>query len=170
MKEKTIVYIHSFQTSVGEFRSASSSKGVAVISLPNERKKEFEMKVSKIFPNKEIKTGGKNNTEVEKQIKAYLSGRLTKFTVDIDLHASPFYRKSLQYVKKIPFGKTKTYGEIAKAIGNPKASRAVGTANACNNLPIIIPCHRVLASNGLGGYGGGLPLKKKLLKIEGIEF
>ncbi|MCK4301404.1 MAG: MGMT family protein, partial [candidate division Zixibacteria bacterium] len=69
-------------------------------------------------------------------------------------------------VARIPYGRTCTYGEIARAVGHPRASRAVGGANANNNLPLVIPCHRVVAANGLGGYGGGLAMKRRLLKIE----
>ncbi|TET95557.1 MAG: MGMT family protein, partial [Candidatus Zixiibacteriota bacterium] len=70
-------------------------------------------------------------------------------------------------VARIPYGRTMTYGEVARAVGSPKACRAVGTANAQNNLPLVIPCHRVVASSGLGGYGGSVEMKKRLLRLEG---
>ena len=80
----------------------------------------------------------------------------------------PFYYKALMAVKSIPYGQYQTYKEIAMKAGNPKAVRAAGTANARNPIPIVIPCHRVLASNGgLGGYGGGLNIKNFLLNLEG---
>ncbi|MDC0384025.1 MGMT family protein [Candidatus Marinimicrobia bacterium] len=79
----------------------------------------------------------------------------------------PFYRKVLSEVSKIPFGSVLTYKDVAKMSGNIKAFRAVGTANSSNPLPIIIPCHRVISSNGsIGGYAYGLEMKKKLLKLE----
>jgi len=81
----------------------------------------------------------------------------------------PFYQKVLSEVKKIPYGEVRTYKEIAAKAGSPRAYRATGSANAKNILPIIIPCHRVIGTNGnLGGYGGGLIIKKYLLKMEGV--
>jgi O-6-methylguanine DNA methyltransferase len=80
----------------------------------------------------------------------------------------PFQRAVLTAIQKIPFGETRSYGWVARAIGKPRASRAVGQALGANPIPIIIPCHRIIASDGsLGGYGGGLPLKRKLLTLEG---
>ncbi len=90
---------------------------------------------------------------------------------DLKIHFSmpPFYKKVLNELKNIPFGEVRSYKEIALNAGNPRAYRAVGTANAKNTLPIFIPCHRVVGSNGcLGGYGGGLKIKKYLLKMEGL--
>jgi len=84
------------------------------------------------------------------------------------LHVKGFYGKVLQKVRAIPYGKTRTYGEIAAALGNPGAARAVGGANRSNPIPIIIPCHRVVAANGLGGYSGGPDIKAKLLEHEGV--
>lgn len=80
---------------------------------------------------------------------------------------SPFYKKALAEVAKVPYGKTASYSQIAQKLNNSKAARAVGSANACNPLPIIIPCHRIIANNGkLRGYAGGLTMKKYLLKFE----
>ncbi len=167
MTKENILFTHSFKSEIGTIRIASTSKGLAILTLPGESGKYFKDLLKKNFPNWEIKKGGSLNEQVEKQIKKYLDGKLKKFSVKLDWQTTAFREKALKQIAKIPYGKTKTYGEIAKAIGNPKASRAVGSANATNKIPIIIPCHRVLASNGLGGYGGGLELKKKLLIIEG---
>ena len=90
------------------------------------------------------------------------------FSLNIDIHLPSFYKKSLTKVAEIPFGETTSYKSIAIKIGNPNASRAVGNANANNPLPIIIPCHRVIANDGsIGGYGGGLKTKRFLLELEG---
>ncbi|MCK4574155.1 MAG: MGMT family protein, partial [candidate division Zixibacteria bacterium] len=97
----------------------------------------------------------------------FMAGTLKKFNVKLDIQATPFQKKVLARVAEIPYGKTMTYGDVAAAVGNPRASRAVGTANARNNLPLIIPCHRVVALNGIGGYGGSEELKRKLLQMEG---
>ncbi|MFH2048122.1 MAG: methylated-DNA--[protein]-cysteine S-methyltransferase [bacterium] len=160
------IYIHSFDTNIGKINTASTEKGLALLTLPGETKSYFDKKIKELYPDYEIGEGGKINKQAEKEIKAYLSGKLKKFDVSLDLQATTFQIKVLNEVARIPYGKTKTYGDIAKSINNPKAFRAVGTANAQNKIPIIIPCHRVVASNGLGGYGGGLDLKKKLLNLE----
>ncbi len=105
-------------------------------------------------------------------LKAYLSGKssdnLPKPTLDLK-QGTVFQQKIWKTLQKIPFGKTKSYGEIAKSIKNPKAVRAAGGACGANPVPLIIPCHRVLAANGkLGGFSGGLAWKKRLLAMEGI--
>jgi len=161
------IYLHSFATKIGIIYTAATEKGLALVSFPASSRKYFEMKIEKLFCKYEICSGGEINRQTEKQLTAYLDGRLRKFTLKLDVHASPFHKKVLKRVTRIPYGKTMTYGEIARAIGHPKAYRAVGTANAQNNLPLVIPCHRVVASSGLGGYGGGLQMKKKLLRLEG---
>jgi O-6-methylguanine DNA methyltransferase len=161
------LFLHSFATRIGTIRTAATEKGLALISLPGEPRKYFEGKIEELFSEYEISSGGKVNLQAEKQLAAYLDGRLKKFTLKLDIHASPFQKKVLRRVARIPYGKTMTYGEVARAVGNPKACRAVGMANAQNNLPLVIPCHRVVASSGLGGYGGGLKMKKWLLRLEG---
>ena len=167
MTKENILFTHSFKSEIGTIRIASTSKGLAILTLPGESEKYFKDLLKKNLSEHIIKRGGSFNDQVEKQIKEYLDGKLKKFSVKLDWQTTSFRKKALKQIAKIPYGKTKTYGEIAEAIGNPKASRAVGSANATNKIPIIIPCHRVLASNGLGGYRGGLKMKKKLLKIEG---
>jgi methylated-DNA-[protein]-cysteine S-methyltransferase len=101
------------------------------------------------------------------QLEEYLAGRRTEFTVPLEPEGTAFDHRVWDAVGAIPYGETVTYGEIARAIGNPNGARAVGTANGRNPIPIIIPCHRVVAAGGkLGGYGGGLPLKRRLLDLE----
>jgi methylated-DNA-[protein]-cysteine S-methyltransferase len=103
----------------------------------------------------------------ERQILEYLEGGRDRFDLPLDIIGSVFQKDVWKVLLKIPYGETRSYKEIAMAIKNPKASRAVGTANGNNPLCLIIPCHRVIASDGtLGGYSGGLSTKKKLLKLE----
>jgi methylated-DNA-[protein]-cysteine S-methyltransferase len=161
------IYVHSFATRIGTIRTAATEKGLALISLPGETRMYFEGKIKKLFSEYEISSGGKVNKQAEKQLAAYLDGRLKKFTIKLDMHASPFQKKVLKRVARIPYGKTMTYGEVARAVGSPRAFRAVGSANAQNNLPLAIPCHRVVASSSLGGYGAGIKMKKRLLRMEG---
>jgi len=105
--------------------------------------------------------------EAEEQLKAYFSGELKEFTLELRLHGTPFQTAVWRELRRIPLGETRTYGELAEALGNPKASRAVGLANGKNPIGIIVPCHRVVgADGGLTGYGGGLERKRRLLDFE----
>ena len=107
--------------------------------------------------------------ETEKQLLEYLEGKRKTFDVPLNPKGTKFMKKVWTALQEIPYGEVKTYGQIAKKIGNPKAARAVGMANHRNPIPIMIPCHRVIGSNGkLVGYALGMDRKKFLLKLEGI--
>lgn len=106
--------------------------------------------------------------EAVRQLREYFSGRRQDFDLPLALQGTDFQRKVWRKLQEIPYGETISYGELAKRVGSPKASRAVGSANGKNRIPIVIPCHRVIAGDGgLGGFGGGLTTKEKLLAIEG---
>jgi len=110
--------------------------------------------------------------EYVSELQEYFAGERREFTIPLDLRGTAFQKRCWKALLSIPYGETRSYGDIAKMIGKPRASRAVGSANHSNNMCIVIPCHRVIASDGtLGGYGGpgGLKLKKKLLELEGIQ-
>jgi methylated-DNA-[protein]-cysteine S-methyltransferase len=105
--------------------------------------------------------------ETVRQLRAYFAGDLETFDISLAPQGTAFQLKVWKFLCDIPYGETISYGELARRIANPKASRAVGLANGSNPIPIIIPCHRVIGSNGkLTGYGGGLPIKEKLLALE----
>jgi len=105
--------------------------------------------------------------ETIRQLRAYFAGEIESFDLPLAPAGTTFQQKVWSDLRKIPYGETISYGELAKRIDNPKASRAVGLANGSNPIPIVIPCHRVIGSNGkLTGYGGGLPIKEKLLALE----
>ena len=106
--------------------------------------------------------------EIVEQLEAYFAGRRRAFDLRIDLsRATPFQRRVLLATRAVPSGTVVSYGEIARRIAQPKASRAVGQALGHNPVPIVIPCHRIVAGSGrLGGYTGGLHIKKKLLGLE----
>jgi len=109
----------------------------------------------------------KSINSIEKELSLYFSGKLTSFKTPISFSGTPFQESVWQELLKISYGKTCSYKEIAETIGNPKACRAVGTANGANKLAIIIPCHRVINEGGkLGGYGGGISHKVWLLDHE----
>ncbi|MCI3933928.1 MULTISPECIES: methylated-DNA--[protein]-cysteine S-methyltransferase [unclassified Streptomyces] len=101
------------------------------------------------------------------QLTAYFAGELTRFDLPLRLDGTPFQQSVWQQLLKIPYGQTRTYGELADALGKPAASRAVGLANGKNPIGVIVPCHRVIgAGGGLTGYGGGLDRKRRLLELE----
>jgi len=106
--------------------------------------------------------------ETERQLREYFAGRRQTFDLKLDFVGTPFQRSVWKALLTIPFGQTRTYGEIAKQVGRPSASRAVGAANGQNPVAIVAPCHRVIGSTGaLTGFGGGLDVKEQLLRLEG---
>lgn len=102
-----------------------------------------------------------------RQLEEYFAGTRRAFTLDFELEGTDFQRRVWMALADIPYAETVSYGELARAVGHPNAYRAVGSANGANPLPVILPCHRVIAGDGtLGGYGGGLPTKQALLDLE----
>jgi methylated-DNA-[protein]-cysteine S-methyltransferase len=108
---------------------------------------------------------------VKQELTAYFEGAPTDFSaLTLDPRGTPFQLRVWQELRRIPWGQTISYGELARRVGNPKASRAVGQANAVNPIPLIVPCHRVIAADGgLGGYSSGLDRKRWLLRHEGAR-
>jgi len=105
--------------------------------------------------------------EVEQQINEYYQGDRDEFDLPLRIEGTPFQKKVWEALREIPKGETRTYEDIAIAVGNPKASRAVGMANNRNRIPVIIPCHRVIGKNGkMVGFAGGLDVKERLLEME----
>ena len=103
------------------------------------------------------------------QLNEYFTGRRRTFDLPLSLRGTPFQRSVWLQLLQIPWGETRSYGDIARAVGKPGAARAVGMANQTNPLPIIVPCHRVIGANGsLTGYAGGLDVKARLLALEGV--
>ncbi len=168
-RKKETVYYSSFNSSfLGEVFIASTVKGVCYVDfLTSER--NFIKNLKKRFHAQILKEDSKND-EARSQLKEFLSGRRKSFDCRLDLKGTSFERKVWFFLKKIPYGETRSYKEVAEAIGHPKAFRAVGMANARNPIPLIIPCHRIIKSNGEpGGYGHGTGVKKRLLDFEKIH-
>jgi methylated-DNA-[protein]-cysteine S-methyltransferase len=107
--------------------------------------------------------------DVRRQLDRYFEGKLTEFDLKLDWRLSrDFRRRALRAIARIPYGQTRSYMQVAASAGNKRAVRAAGTACGSNPIPIVVPCHRVLRTGGaLGGYGGGLPMKRALLELEG---
>ncbi|MFO0629292.1 MAG: methylated-DNA--[protein]-cysteine S-methyltransferase [Polyangiales bacterium] len=109
-------------------------------------------------------------TRARAELEEYFAGDRKTFTIPLGARGTAFQQRVWDALAEIPWGETRSYGDIARRIGNPKGVRAVGLANGRNPLPIVVPCHRVIGSDGsLTGYGGGLPIKVKLLGLEGIS-
>ena len=121
------------------------------------------------MPRKDWEQSEKPFRETIRQLNAYFAGKLTNFDVEVEGEGTAFQQRVWKELRNVPYGETVTYGDIAKAIGQPTASRAVGMANGRNPISIVVPCHRIIGSSGkLVGYGGGLERKTKLLKLEGV--
>jgi methylated-DNA-[protein]-cysteine S-methyltransferase len=133
------------------------AQGICEIHMPGRK-----------FPTRQG-DGIRHAQRTKTQLEEYFERRRTVFSLPrCPVVASDFRLLVWAAIDTIPYGQTRTYGEVASEIGHPLAFRAVGTANGHNPWPIITPCHRVVASTGLGGYGGGLELKRSLLELEGI--
>jgi len=146
---------------VGKLKLVASDTGLVAVLWENDeplRVRLGEVVTGKVHPIL---------TQTEQQLKEYFAGTRTSFSVPIDLRGTPFQRNVWEALLAIPFGETKTYGDLAKQLGNPQASRAVGAATGRNPISIIVPCHRVIGSTGkLTGFAGGLETKAHLLELE----
>ncbi len=144
---------------------ASTEKGVCMVDYLKSEE-AFLKGLKGRFPGEIIRDDRKNR-RVLSQLKKYLEGRLRRFDCKLDMKGTPFQKKVWSALEKIPYGQTRSYKEIANAIGHPKAFRAVGNSNGRNPIPLIVPCHRVIESNGgLGGFGHGVKVKRMLLDFE----
>lgn len=162
------IYCTSFDSRIGRIYVASTEKGVCKISLPNETRKDFFEWLKKHFNLEMVTDNRSKNRDVIDQLSRYFNGRLVKFTFPVDLLGTPFQNRVWRELTKIPYGTTISYKHLAKRVHAPKAFQAVGRANGMNPLPIIIPCHRVIGSDGsLVGYAYGVKTKEFLLRLEG---
>lgn len=142
---------------------------IGIIGIRENNKSITDIFFSKVDTNDNIEETDLIK-ECFKQLKEYFEGNRRKFDLPIETRGTEFQKKVWDELLKIPYGETKSYKDIAIAIGNEKACRAIGMANNKNHIPIIIPCHRVIGSNGkLVGYAGGLNVKEKLLNIENLD-
>jgi O-6-methylguanine DNA methyltransferase len=144
---------------------ASTEKGVCAVDFLK-TEKAFLRELKRKFTGKIVKDDSKNKKAIG-QLRKYLKGELQRFDCKLNFEGTPFQKKVWSALTRIPYGQTRSYQEIAKSIGHPKAFRAVGNANGRNSVPLIVPCHRVIESNGgLGGFGHGIEVKKRLLNLE----
>ena len=153
------MYYRYLATPIGELLIAGDKDALRVVGFP-EGSMRREPEPQWIYNEKPFDAACE-------QLTAYFAGTLTEFDLELRPGGTDFQLQVLRELRKIPYGTTVSYGEIARRIGRPRAVRAVGRANGRNPIPIIIPCHRVIGSSGqLTGFGGGLPTKEALLRLE----
>lgn len=149
------------KTPVGKLRLVASDKGLAAVLWENDSPKR--VRLSDVVENKKHPI----LLEAELQLNDYFAGKRVKFDIELDPVGTPFQRGVWNALSTIPFGETRSYGDIAKQVKNAKAVRAVGGANGRNPVAIVVPCHRVIGTNGkLTGFAGGLKVKEILLTLE----
>ncbi len=154
-----MTYYQYMKSPVGNLLVAGDEKGICLIRFPKGG--------NPALPESDWAEKRKPLQEALNQLEAYFAGKLKTFSLDLCLNVTPFQKKVLTALRRVPYGETISYGELAKKIGNPKAGRAVGQANARNPISIVIPCHRVIGSTGkLTGFGGGIAVKQTLLDLE----
>ncbi|WP_216841010.1 methylated-DNA--[protein]-cysteine S-methyltransferase [Acidobacterium sp. S8] len=149
------------ESPVGKLKLVASDKGLAAILWENDR--PHRVRLDDLVEDEQhpilVKTEG--------QLREYFAGKRKEFSIALDMQGSRFQKDVWEALLAIPFGETRSYGQLAKQLGNPRATRAVGAANGRNPISIIVPCHRVIGSSGkLTGFAGGLETKAHLLDLE----
>lgn len=156
-----------FETPVGPLRIVSSEKGLVYVELPNANGRGFAGWQKTHARDARVIERRAAHDETIDQLLEYTLGERRIFEIDLDMRATDFQKAVYKQVAKIDYGQTLSYSDIATAIGKPTAVRAVGAANGANPIPLVIPCHRVIARGGaLQGYAGGLEMKARLLAME----
>ncbi len=158
------IFYSFIETQFGILLLSTTEKGVKRIMLPSSNQVK---RLTQEFKEYQLMENRKINENAARQLLQYFQRKRKQFSLPLDLEGTEFQKRVLKAVQEVPYGSTRSYKDIAERIGNPKAVRAVGNANRTNPLPILIPCHRIIGSDGsLTGFGGGIDLKRKLLEFE----
>jgi len=158
------------ESPIGRLRVAATERGVVRIAFPSGVGSSFGGWLSLALPDAEFVESSSLLDEACRELGEYFDGKRREFKVALDLRGTEFQQEVWRELSRIPYGEVCTYADVARRIGREKAFRAVGAANGANPVPLIVPCHRVIASGGkLGGYGGGLDTKQRLLALERAE-
>jgi len=167
----THVVVTRVLTPLGPLVAGATDEGLCLLEFADRPMLETQINKLRKYMNCTVTPGGNRHIEqVENELNEYFAGKRTDFDVRLVVPGTDFQQQVWRALGEIPYGETRSYEEIARAIDNPKAVRAVGRANGANRIPIVIPCHRVVRADGsLGGYGGELWRKRFLLKLEGHE-
>lgn len=162
------VVLGRVETPIGAFGAVFTTRGLSCLSFPSDLDGS-EAWARRHAPRARVDRNHPALAMLSAQLTAYFDGTLRVFSVPLDLRGTPFQMEAWQALLDIPYGEVRSYADIARVIGRPRAVRAVGMANHANPVPIIVPCHRVIGSNRkLTGYGGGLDLKDRLLRLEAV--
>jgi O-6-methylguanine DNA methyltransferase len=167
-----LIHYTNFASPVGPLLVAASPKGLVRLEFSGHRRRRPGMPESPFplpanAPSKAVEST-ENLRPYLDQLRQYFAGERREFTLPLDLHGTEFQLRCWHALLEIGYGEIRTYAQLARTVDSPKGFRAVGAANGANPVSIIVPCHRVIASDGtLGGYGGGLEVKEKLLRLEG---
>lgn len=153
----------------GPLLLATTPRGLVRIGLPNQDADELLEELATRVSPRVLETAAPLDV-ARRQLDLYFEGKLTDFDLPLDWRLSKdFRRRVLRAIARIPYGQTRSYTQMATRAGNERAVRAAGSACGSNPIPVVVPCHRVLRTSGaLGGYGGGLPMKEALLRLEGV--
>jgi methylated-DNA-[protein]-cysteine S-methyltransferase len=153
------LYHLAVDTPMGRIEAWATDRGLTYLHLPGPGLPDLP------------RDGGscKHLDRLERALTSYFEGRGRKLDVPTDVKGTPFQERVWDEMRKIPYGETRTYGELADAVGHPRAARAVGSACSRNPVPLVVPCHRVVSGSGIGGWNGRPGMKESLLGIEGVE-
>jgi O-6-methylguanine DNA methyltransferase len=163
MPELEKVYYQRMDSPVGELLLAATDKGLRRLHF--QRGDPLRPRQNELWIESQIAL-----RPYQEQLLAYFRGELREFTFNLDLVGTAFQKKCWEALRRIPYGTTCSYRDLARAVGSPRGFRAVGQANHNNPVAIVVPCHRVVGANGsLTGYGGGMETKEKLLRLEGVN-
>ena len=161
------VYTVQLESPIGHLRLASTDAGLLYVELPHASGRGMAGFLQQRMRGALVQEGYAPNQTPAKQILEYLEGKRKVFELALDLRGTPFQLEVWDALRRIPYGETRSYAKIAAALGRGSATRAVGTANGANPVSLVVPCHRVINSDGkLGGYAGGLDIKARLLAME----
>ncbi|KAJ8722174.1 hypothetical protein PYW08_004576 [Mythimna loreyi] len=163
-----LVYVNTYDFPVGKTIAAADDEFLYIITFEDSKnlEKHFET-LSKELSCKFIESENKVLQKLKTELSDYFDCKLKKFTVPIKTFGSDFQKDVWNKLLELPYGSTQTYGDLAKAMGRPAShSRAVGAACGANSLPIVVPCHRIVASGSKGGYSSGVDRKSKLIELE----
>ena len=163
-----VIVCRNLWSPVGDMIAGASTQGICFLEWHSRGGVEkIRQRVEKRYKRPVVEGHNPHLELLQRELGDYFEGSLARFSVKLHLQGTPFELKVWNELKKIPYGDTRSYGDIAQAVGQPKAFRACGRANGANYVSIVVPCHRVIESSGkLRGYGGGLWRKKYLLELE----
>ena len=162
-----IIYKARFDSPIGKLVAASSEAGLCYVALPRASGRGLTGWKRRHAPDEKLVEGYEPNRMAIKQIVEFLEGKREVFELELDMRATAFQQDVYDVVAAIPYGESISYAEVAERVGRPAAVRAVGAANGANPIPLVVPCHRVVAKSGqLQGYAGGVDLKARLLAME----